>query len=232
MRLLLAIGGGIVIGVTLSFLFRSQPSPVEELLVIQESMQGVPFRDLVYEVTGHQVLPQDADSERLLEAVREAAERTRVFLSAPDSPAREQRRINEVSRFAEEHLLDCLHAVPGLRCEIPADAEGKRRRSGYPDLLVTDEVSGRRVYLDPKLYEAGSETSSLRTFYFQAKRETSKIQYDAHHWLLGFRHDGQTGQWQIEQVALVDLHDFEIGLKVEFQGSNRDLYRPELLLDP
>lgn len=206
------------------------PSLIENLLTAQRELSELPFRDLVPQVTdGKQVLPLDNDSVALTEAIKTAAEAARLHLNDPNGPVPKQRRPNEISRFAEDHLKETLNAMPHITCEVPLNAAGKRGRSGYPDLMVTDTRTGRIAYVDPKLYEAGSETSSLRTFYFQPKRETSKILHDAHHFIVGLRHDGNTGAWQFDQWQLIDLYEFKIGLKVEFNSSNRDLYQDKLL---
>lgn len=229
MKVVLAL----LIGATLGSLalLLVQPSPVESLLIAQKEIKRIPFRELVPQVTAErQVLPPDASSANLINAIKAAAETTRLYLNDPDGPVPSQRRINEVSRFAEEQLMESLNAMESIHCEVPLNAKGKRSRSGYPDLMVTDTNSGRIAYLDPKLFEAGSEDSTLRTFYFQPRPETSKILHDSHHFLLGFRHDGNTRAWQFDHVHLVDLYDFEIGLKVEFNSSNHDLYQDELLV--
>lgn len=241
MKVVLALIVGALLGTIITW--RLQPdttvhsseeevSVVDSLLIAQKEIDRVPFRELVPQVTDRrQVLPLDNSSAHLIESIKTAAEATRLYLNDPNGPAPKQRRINEVSRFAEEQLKESLNAINGIHCEVPLNAAEKRSRSGYPDLMVTDTNSGRIAYLDPKLYEAGSEKSTLRTFYFQPKRETSKILHDAHHLLLGFRHDGNTGAWQIDKFKLVDLFDFQVGLKIEFQGSNRDLYREGLLVE-
>ena len=98
----------------------------------------MPFRELVPQVTdGKRVLPLDEHSQPLIDAILQAAESTVAFLNGPNSPARQQRRINEVSRFAEEHLRSALGAIPDIVCTIPTNAQGKQVRSGYPDLIVT-----------------------------------------------------------------------------------------------
>jgi hypothetical protein len=72
--------------------------------------------------------------------------------------------------------------------------------------------------------------STLRTFYFEPKSRTNKILDDAHHLLVGIAHDGNDGRWTFLSWHLVDLAGFRVALKAEFQGSNRDLYRPELII--
>ena len=72
--------------------------------------------------------------------------------------------------------------------------------------------------------------SSLRTFYFTPRTETNKLFYDAHHLLIGIEHDGNTGNWKFLRWHLVDLTRFKVTLKAEFQANNKDIYRPELIL--
>ena len=103
-------------------------------------------------------------------------------------------------------------------------------RQDYPDLRILDKASGRVLYLDPKLFERGSRASSLRTFYFEPKRETNKILNDAHHLIVGFEHDGEAGAWTFLGWELVDLANFRVKLKAEFQAANRDLYKPDAVL--
>ena len=72
--------------------------------------------------------------------------------------------------------------------------------------------------------------SSLRTFYFTPQTETNKVLHDANHLLVGIEHDGNTGKWRYLRWHLVDLSGFKVRLKAEFQASNEDLYRPELII--
>ncbi len=56
------------------------------------------------------------------------------------------------------------------------------------------------------------------------------IKHAARHVLLGIFHDGKDGAWTFQGWNLMDLFDFRVRLKAEFQGSNKDLYREKLLL--
>ena len=38
------------------------------------------------------------------------------------------------------------------------------------------------------------------------------------------------GHWKFTRWDLVDLSRFTVKLKAEFQGSNRDMYRPEAIV--
>jgi hypothetical protein len=124
-----------------------------------------------------------------------------------------------------------------LQCDFPLTADGKVQRSGYPDLRITDLESKRVFYLDPKLYAAGSRDSSFRTFYFEPKKSTNKVRDDAVHFVVGFEHAPRetasgfpNAAWKFTRWDLVDLSRFTVKLKAEFQGSNRDIYRPEAII--
>lgn len=186
------------------------------------------FADVVHAATGKKVIPLDAQNaahQRITHAVREALTASMKELSQPDSPVRQQRRINEASRFFEDLLRQKIQRVPGLRCEFPLTQQGAQQRSGYPDLKITDVASGTIAYLDPKLIEARTLDSTFRTFYYEPKNGTAKINDDALHLLCGIEHDGRQGAWTFQRFHLVDLSTLRVRLKAEFQASNADLYR-------
>lgn len=66
--------------------------------------------------------------------------------------------------------------------------------------------------------------------WFTPRLATNKVLHDAHHLLAGIEHDGRVGAWMFTGWKLVDLCDFRVRLKAEYQGGNRDLYREELIL--
>jgi hypothetical protein len=119
---------------------------------------------------------------------------------------------------------------PGWSCGIPPTSVGEEQRSGYPDLrLVLEDQSV--VYLDPKLFARGSKTSTLRTFYYEPKSATSKVQDNARHLLVGVLHSGgEGGQIRCEDRDLSDVSKTKVQLKAEFQASNKDLYRGDTIL--
>jgi hypothetical protein len=49
--------------------------------------------------------------------------------------------------------------------------------------------------------------------------------------ILGFEHEArQAGHWNFSRWDVVDLAGFKVRLKAEFQGSNRDMYRPDAIV--
>ncbi len=207
---------------------------VNTLMQSEHDLSGVPFPEVVRAATGKQVIainPTNSIDRELLSKIGRAMDEVLARLNAADNPAQNKRRINEVSSLFEAALKGSLNAIGGFECDYPRLASGGHQRSGYPDLRLVDKKSGRIVYLDPKLFEHGSRNSSLRTFYYEPKRETNKILDDAHHLIVGFEHDGkENGAWKFLGWELIDLSSFRVKLKAEFQGSNRDLYRTEAIV--
>lgn len=214
------------------------PSSVDSLIpsLLQDAGQwrGIPFAKVIAETTGKKVLaidPQNATDQRVIKAIGAVLDQVVRQANAPESKVQDAGRINEVSSHFENLLRELLNTAPGLSCDFPRTAAGQVQRSGYPDLRLVDNETGRVYYLDPKLYAAGSRESSFRTFYFEPKKATNKVLDDAVHLVAGFEHaPRENGRWKFTRWDLVDLAHFQVNLKAEFQGSNRDLYRPEAIV--
>ena len=205
------------------------------LLDEDRQLRGLRWSEIIFDTTGKQVLPFDAKNEidqRVAKAISAACDETMKRLNAPTSPIQSIARINEVSSHFEDTLRELLNSSPGLSCDFPKTAGGKVQRSGYPDLRIVDLKSKKVFYLDPKLYAAGSRDSSFRTFYFEPKSATNKVRDDAVHFVAGFEHQPREklAAWKFTRWDVVDLSNFKVKLKAEFQGSNRDMYRPESIV--
>jgi hypothetical protein len=223
---------------------------IPSLLDEDQQLRGIPFSELIFDATGRNVVPFEANNtvdQRVAKAISAACDETMKRLNAPNSEIQHVDRINEVSSHFEDTLQELLNATPGLQCDFPFTVEGKIQRSGYPDLRIIDLESKRVFYLDPKLYAAGSRDSSFRTFYFEPKTPTNKVRDDAVHSSLdlSMRHakpeqvlpsarrssaEAAKATWKFTRWDLVDLSRFIVKLKAEFQGSNRDMYRPEAIV--
>lgn len=204
------------------------------LLEGKEELTQMPFADVIRYATGKQVMSinrDDAVDARVLKQIGAALDQVVARMNEPDSPVQSVARINEVSAPFENMIRDVLNKTEGLSCDFAKTAGEKVQRSGYPDLRLVDADSKRVYYLDPKLYAKGSRDSSFRSFYFEPKVATNKVREDAVHLILGFEHEGRNaGHWQFSGWNVVDLSSFKVRLKAEFQGSNRDMYRPEAIV--
>lgn len=204
------------------------------LLSENQQLRGIPFAEVILDTTGKHVLgvdPKNETDQRVIKQISAALDDVMQRANRSDSTIQSIGRINEVSSHFEDLLHELLNLTPGLNCDFPRTADGKVQRSGYPDLRIVDLASKRVFYLDPKLYVAGSRDSSFRTFYFEPKIATNKIHDDAVHFIASFEHEPRKeGHWNFTRWDLVDLAHFNVKLKAEFQGSNRDMYRPEAIV--
>lgn len=199
---------------------------VRGLLKEDLSSRDFDFATVTEAVSGKRVIPLSKmeSGKRVAGAIASVLSGVIAEMNSKGSPVQGLRRINEGSRFFEDALLKGINAVEGLKCEIPRTREGKEQRSGYPDLKITDEATGGVFYLDPKLMEQGSVKSTLRTFYFEPKDGTLKINEEAAHLLVGIEHNGVHGNWHFTGWRMVDLSGLKVRLKAEFHASNKDLY--------
>jgi len=198
------------------------------------TFKGIRFADVIAATSGKRVLPvnrTDPEEQRILTTIGTALDAVLTELNAPSSPTRAVKRVNEMSSHFENAIQARLNAVEGFTCAFPKTSAGKTQRAGYPDLVLRHRASGRVFYLDPKLYAAGSRTSSLRTFYFEPKRETNKVTEDARHLVVGIEHARDADDAvRFVRWELIDLAEFRVRLKAEFEGSNADMYRPEAIV--
>ena len=216
----------------------SAKAPIDQLIpwLLNEDRQltGIPFAEVIFDATGKRVSPIDLKNEvdqRVIKQLSGVLDEVIKRVNAPQSPVQSVGRINEVSSHFEDLLRELLNSTPGLNCDFPRTTDGKVQRSGYPDLRIVDLATKRVFYLDPKLYAAGSRDSSFRTFYFEPKIATNKVRDDAVHLVAGFEHEARKdGRWNFTRWDLVDLAQFKVKLKAEFQGSNHDMYRPEAIV--
>lgn len=202
---------------------------IDWLLQDGRELKGIPFSEILAATTGKNILPVPPDAP-WLKRLAAVLDRTLSAMNDPSHPIHGVGRINEASRFIEDQLMLECNKEDGWSCGIPRTSAGDEQRSGYPDLrLVLEDQSV--VFLDPKLFARGSKTSSLRTFYYEPKSTTSKVQDDAHHLLVGVQHNGgEGGQIRFEESDLVDVSKIKVQLKAEFQASNKDLYRSDTIL--
>jgi hypothetical protein len=207
---------------------------VRWLLDDGERLEDVRFAEVAEAVSGCKVLPvdtSDAVDAAMLRHVQASLDGMLLELAKADNPIHAVGRVNEISRHVEDFLLSRLNAAEGYECKIPPNATGRVQRSGYPDLRLFHTASGRVFYIDPKVYKLGSETSSFRSFYFEPKLGTNKILDNASHLIVGIAHSGKVeGRWQLDTWKIVDLINFHLRLKAEFQSSNRELYKDEAVL--
>ncbi len=201
------------------------------LLDHRTELEGVPFGEVIEATTGHRIVAVDPKRDRkVLNELGKAIELVERRLNRKGHPIHSVGRVNEASRYVEDEFRAVIEGFAGWTCGVPTTKEGKEQRSGYPDLRIV-APDGRVFFLDPKLFKVGSRESSLRTFYFEPRSATSKVREDAVHLLVGFEHNGKSGDdFRLMGWELIDLSRLRVQLKAEFQASNREIYRPDAVV--
>jgi hypothetical protein len=209
----------------------SRADLVRWLVAHADELRDVPFADVVMAATGKRVIPVNRKrNAAMLRELGTALNATLAELNKPTHAIHDTRRVNEASRFIEDEIRRQVNLLPGWTCTIPLTSESREQRSGYPDLQVKTR-DGVVIYLDPKLYEAGSRDSSFRTFYYEPRALTGKIQHDAIHMLVGVEHSGGDAQsLRLTKWELIDVSKLRVSLKAEFQAGNADIYRKDMIV--
>ncbi len=204
---------------------------VRWLVTHQDDLRDIPFADVVMAATGKRIIPVDPKRHAgLLQKLGDALDATLAALNDPAHMIHRAGRVNEASHFIEDEIRRQANRIPGWKCTVPLTSEGREQRSGYPDLRIATDA-GVVLYLDPKLYHAGSRDSSLRTFYYEPRALTGKIQDDALQLLVGIEHAGtDASSMRLTRWELVDVSKLHVSLKAEFQAGNRDIYRSEMIV--
>ncbi|MFV0416566.1 MAG: hypothetical protein ACK5NG_09395 [Chthoniobacterales bacterium] len=201
---------------------------VRSLAQRQRGLNSFSFAEVIQATTGNHIIPVNAGADKkTLKIISRCISRALRNCNDPNNPIHKTKRINEASSFVESALIEQLNTVEGWSAGIPKTKDGDEQRSGYPDIRLS-LPDGKIFYLDPKLFAPDSKNSSFRTFYYEPKIETNKVNEDATHLLVGIQHNGKVGkELHLETWELVDLSKLLIQLKAEFQASNRDLYKDE-----
>lgn len=196
-------------------------------------LRGVPFSAIIKSLTGHNVYPIEPQNEAdtlLVKTIAQAAHQVHHDLNK--NPIIRPRP-NEVGNDMETYVMQALSNA-GLTCERPRNSKGNLQSSAYPDILVWDKL-GNPIYIECKIYAAKSKNTTLRAFYLSPSKEPKVIQ-DAKHLLLAFETSSKpitnsaNEAYFADAFTLVDLYGLSCNVKYEFNASNREIYKPELIL--
>ncbi|PYL90769.1 MAG: hypothetical protein DMF14_08825, partial [Verrucomicrobia bacterium] len=120
-------------------------TPVDALIpwLLREDAQlrGIPFSEMILDVTGKRVLafnPKNETDLRVVKQISVVLDQMMSQLNSPASVIQGILRINEVSSHVEDLMRELLNKTPGLICDFPKTSEGRLQRSAYPDLELID----------------------------------------------------------------------------------------------
>lgn len=196
-------------------------------------IKDIPFSTIIKSISGFSVVPickANVDDKAVISSLTKAAKHCMKAVRAKPII---RPRPNEVGNDIEEYVKAAVIKA-GLKCERPRTVSGKLKSTGYPDLLVYD-AKNRPIYLECKIYSAGTKGSTMRSFYLSPS-EDFKVGMDARHLLIAFGMVNKNvagtrnSEYTATEFKLVDLRDLLCDVKNEFNSDNIRLYGQDKLL--
>jgi len=144
------------------------------------------------------------------------------------------KRVNEVGNHIEHYVKKALNQY-GYAI-TPKTKSNKQKSTGYPDIEFwyrgKKEGNRRIVYIEVKTFDERNINSSHRTFYASPSKDEEgiKIKFDAPHLCLSFKIGKINDNYYASGFKIIDLSKLKGGIKREFNASNRDLYKKDLIL--
>jgi hypothetical protein len=206
------------------------------LLRFLEPMKDIPFHLIMRSISRQEIIPVDKKGPKyaaLIKCMTQIAEVTARLIR--EKPI-ERPRPNEVGNDIEKYVLLAAKEL-NILASRPTTQSGKGKSTGYPDLLLEfgEDVKLEPIYLECKAYNADLADSTMRSFYVSPSSDF-KVTQTAHHLLLGFSIQveelaGQRIQrYTVKAFSLADLYHLKCDVKYEFNGDNRRLYDPSIMI--
>ena len=201
----------------------TDPDLARALSELTRLSEPIPFKEVVEATTHHHILDFNTNNpahfkleQKILAAAKLAGERAvqeGIFTRRPNEAG------NHLEPFVRAALRD-----EGLDARVPVNTEGNAQVTGYPDVEIAGPLP---CYLELKTFNASTENSSQRTFYYSPSAHP-KVTHDAFHLLLAYQLERTTRDGKTDFVPqhwkLITLQNLMVHLKFEFNQSNRGLY--------
>lgn len=203
------------------------------LAQLLQPLKNIPFATVVRSLSGHSIVPADLEGAADATLVAKLAEAAKLCGEEVRKDPILRPRPNEVGNDIESYVMRAVKAV-GLKCERPSTQGGSLKSTGYPDILIFDELK-RPTYLECKIYSADTANTSMRSFYLSPS-DDFKVCHEARHFLMAFQMEAKAvsgsrnSEYKAVAFKLVDLHDLLCDVKYEFNSDNRRLYGPDMIL--
>jgi len=188
-------------------------------------LKDIPFNLVIETMTGKKVVSFDfknSEHKDVLNVLKEVAlnagrEINKNGILRP--------RPNEVGNDIEPFVKNALNSL-NLNAETPTGPSGKKKSTGYPDLLFWYDE--KPYYLECKTYNIENLKTTQRSFYFSPSDEF-KVVYDAPHFLLSFEiyvagEQGRNHIYKCKHYKILSLESLSIDVKYEFNSDNQRMY--------
>ncbi|RKZ31112.1 hypothetical protein DRQ36_03185 [bacterium] len=197
-----------------------------------EPVKDVPFNIIIKSLSGCDVIPFNKRSKKdreLLSTLKKVADIAGKDIN--NNPIL-RLRANEVGNDIEEYVKRALLDI-GYRAEIPTCRSGKRKSTGYPDIIFYDKFD-RPNYLECKTYSEESRFTTFRSFYFSPS-DDFKVTLDAHHLVVSYKiyvagRSRNKNIYKTKGWKILSIENLLCDVKHEFNSDNLRLYSEELVL--
>jgi len=145
-------------------------------------LKNIPFNLVIEAVSGKKVIPFDINNQEhrdVLDLLKQAALTAGTEINKIGIL---RQRPNEDGNDVEPYVLNALKSL-GLNAEIPKGLKGKKKTTGYPDILFW--YKNNPYYLECKTYNNKNISTTQRSFYFSPS-EDFKVRHDALHFILSY----------------------------------------------
>jgi hypothetical protein len=191
-------------------------------------LKDIPFNLVIEAMTGKKVIPfewQNPDHRDILNLLKEVA--LQVGRTVNENGILRPRP-NEVGNDIEPFVRKALNSF-NLSADIPKGIDGKKKSTGYPDILFW--FKSKPFYLECKTYNIENIATTQRSFYFSPSDEFKAI-YDAPHFLMSFEiyvagESGNNHIYKCKHYKILSLESLSLDVKYEFNSDNRRMYSGE-----
>ena len=187
---------------------------IKSAVKASELLKNVTLPELIEATSNYRVMPlntNNKEDKELYDNLTRAADNL-IKICQKARRRFQGNRINEVGIAIEEEFVQELRKTD-LTPKLLVN-------KGYPDMEVDDQY-GRKTYLESKATSKRWD-DTFRSFYYSTGK---KITMDARHLLIGWKIEEENDKyWKVIDWKIVDLYYLKLGLKSEFNASNKDVY--------
>lgn len=190
-----------------------------------QPLKNIPFNLVIETLTGNEVISFDKENPEHKEVLDLLVEVAKNAGKEINKEGILRPRPNEVGNDIEEYVKNALNSK-GLNADTPHGFSGKRKSTGYPDIVFW--YKNKPYYLECKTYNIENIDSSQRTFYFSPSQDF-KVVYNTVHFMISFEiyvagAQGEKNIYKCNSYKILSIENLSVDVKYEFNSDNKRLY--------